>query len=259
MKPAWIAVESETRETCNATPVFWACTRLEIMAPQRARTPFLGSRDSSAPKLEVHYMHRWTVHPCVLNACIFIDTYAYIHTCMHVYIHTYLHPACLHTYILTHVVIYMHGYIVTRCLPSFLTFSLPYFLTSLLTYCLALHCIASHYITLIGFTHAVYLWESWEYLRIATITWALDGESGDNRAWPADSGAVAPEWATEIWTCDHWDKDVRTCTPTTIHHHLLPKYLLHLLPLSLQIVRDSLKSLLEKPVATTKWCHSHVS
>ena len=243
VKPAWIVVESETRETCNAnaTPVFWACTRLEIMAPQRARTPFLGSRDSSAPKLEVHYMTCIDgpyIHAYWMHADSYIHMHTFIHACMYTFILTCI-PACLQTYILTHVVICMHGYIVTWCLPSFLTFSLPYFLTSLLTYCLALHCIASHYITLFCG-------------KVEEVSENCNNHLGSGRWERRQQGLASWFWSCcpwEIWTCDHWDKDFRTCTPTTIHHHLLPKYLSHLLPLSLQIVRDSLKSLLEKPVA----------
>lgn len=147
--------------------------------------------------------------------------------------------------------LYMHGCIVTWCLPVH-TSLLSDFLTSLLPFLL----IAVHYITLHRITlHHIRLWECWECLRIATITWALDGESGDNRAWPADSGALgAPQWAAENLDLGSLGQRLQNLH-TTIHHH----HLSHLLPLSLQIVRDSLKSLLEKPVATTKWCHSHFS
>lgn len=153
-QPAWKVVESEVSYPRRA------CTRLEIMAPQRARTPFLGSRNSKRSP-------SWKFITCIDGpyigmhaACMYIYRYtcAYIHLCMCTFILPYMF-GCLqtyrlkylyyiHTYIYTHVVIHawLHSYMVFAC-TYFLAFWLPYFLASFLTYCRALHHIASHHIT----------------------------------------------------------------------------------------------------------------
>lgn len=64
-QPTWKVVESEVSYPRRA------CTRLEIMAPQRARTPFLGSRNSKRSP-------SWKFITCIDGP--------YIHACcMHVY------------------------------------------------------------------------------------------------------------------------------------------------------------------------------
>lgn len=88
-----------------------ACTRLEIMAPQRARTPFLGARNSKRSP-------SWKFITCIDGpyigmhaACMYIYRYtcAYVHLCMCTFILPYMF-GCLQTYRLEYLYTYLHTY-----------------------------------------------------------------------------------------------------------------------------------------------------